>query len=193
MLHFIRLSFQSLKGFTDAQASLCAHAIGAKNNHLAGQYVQLSVIAFLLCGILLAFFVDTFTYDILIWLDMNADIANIGQQWASVAAWAGVINGVNEAFFQFMNVMDTDIWSNVIMMLMSAVNTFAIAVTLLSENTNLAHIGVIKLGTAVLFIVVNITFMASKGWLDKCWSGLVESFALKVRGLLLHEMISRRD
>ena len=172
-----------MRGFTDAQASLCAHAIGAKNYHLVGQYVQLSVIAFLLCGIILTFFVDTFTYDILVWLDMNDDIANIGQQWASVAAWAGVVNGVNEAFFQFMNVMDTDIWSNVIIMLMSAVNTFAIAVTLLSESTNLAHVGIIKLGTAVLFIVINITFMASKGWLNTCWSGLVESFALIVSSL----------
>lgn len=151
---------------------------------MLGQYVQLSVILFSLCGIVLAFFVDTFTYDMLIWLDMNARVANIGQQWASVASWAAVINGVNEALFQFMNVMDTDIWSNVILMLMSAVNTSAIAGTLLSEKTNLAHVGVIQLFTSVLFVVINIAFMACKGWLDTCWSGLVDTFALKVRALM---------
>jgi len=175
----IRLSFQSLRGFTDAQAALSAHAIGAGNYHLTGQYVQLSVVLFSICGIVLAFFVDTFTFDMLIFLDMNARVANIGQQWASVASWAAVINGINESFFQFMNVMDTDIWSNVIMMLMNAVNTSAIAGTLLSEKTNLAHVGVIQLCTSVLFVVINITFMACKGWLDTCWSGLVDTFALK--------------
>lgn len=136
--------------------------------------------AFLFCGVLLAFLIDKFTYYVLIWLDMSSDIATIGQQWASIAAIAAVFNGINEAFFQFMNTIDTDIFSNVILTLMSAVNTSAIAIAFLNENASLVHVAFIKLGTVVLFIMINIIFMAWKGWLGLCWSGLVESFSLKV-------------
>ena len=174
------MTFQSIRGFTDAQSTLCSHAIGAENYHLTGQYVQLSVIAFLFCGILLAFLIDKFTYDVLEWLDMSSDIATIGQQWASIAAIAAVFDGTNEALFQFMNIIDTDIFSNVTLTLMSAVNTSAIAIAFLNENATLVHVAFIKLGTEILFVMINIIFMAWKGWLDLCWSGLVESFSLKV-------------
>lgn len=179
------MTFQSLRGFTDAQSTLCSHAIGAGNYHLTGQYVQLSVIAFVFCGILLAFLIDKFTYDVLLWLDMSSDIAVIGQQWASIASIAAVFNGVNESLFQFMNIIDTDIFSNVILTLMSAVNTFAIAIAFLNERTTLAHVAFIKLGTVILFIMINILFTAWKGWLGLCWSGLVESFSLKVGVLIV--------
>ncbi|KAL7485945.1 hypothetical protein ACHAW6_011541 [Cyclotella cf. meneghiniana] len=184
--YIVELTFQSLRGFTDAQSTLCSHAIGAENYHLTGQYVQLSVMAFLFCGVLLAFLIDKFTYYVLIWLDMSSDIATIGQQWASIAAIAAVFNGINEAFFQFMNTIDTDIFSNVILTLMSAVNTSAIAIAFLNENASLVHVAFIKLGTVVLFIMINIIFMAWKGWLGLCWSGLVESFSLKNRVAVKH-------
>eukprot|EP00804_Cyclotella_cryptica_P030953 CCRYP_018812-RC/>CCRYP_018812-RC protein AED:0.04 eAED:0.04 QI:429/1/0.75/1/1/1/8/954/926 len=182
--YIVELTFQSLRGFTDAQSTLCSHAIGAGNYHLTGQYVQLSVIAFVFFGIFLAFSIDKFTYDVLVWLDMSSDIATIGQQWASIAAIAAVFNGVNEALFQFMNTIDTDILSNIILTLMSAANTFALAITFLNEGTTLVHVALIKLGTVILFIMINIIFMAWKGWLSLCWSGLVESFSLKVRVLV---------
>ena len=191
LLLLLRVTFQTLRGFTDAQSSLCSHAMGAGNYHLTGQYVQLSLITSVICGILLAFFVDTFTYDMLVSLDMSADIAFIGQQWAAVAVWAGVLNGINEAFFQFMNVIDTEMYSSVIIAMMNAINTFGMAVSLMSEDATLVHVALVKLGTVVLFIVINFVFMSWKGWLDLCWSGLVGSISFTV-GVYFFVLFTKR-
>ena len=112
---------------------------------------------------------------------MSKGIAKLGQQWASVAVVAGVLNGINEAFFQLANVLDTDFYSNVLYTMMSAVQTFSITIVLMTNpNASLVDVAFVKLGVVVLFIVLNTIFLTMNGWMDLCWDGMVNSLAVKV-------------
>ena len=136
---------------------------------------------FLFVGFPCAYVLRHFTYNALLLLDMSKGIAKLGQQWASVAVVAGVLNGINEAFFQLANVLDTDFYSNVLYTMMSAVQTFSITIVLMTNpNASLVDVAFVKLGGVVRFIVINIIFLTMKGWMDLCWDGMVNSLAVKV-------------
>ncbi|KAL7535951.1 hypothetical protein ACHAXR_006824 [Thalassiosira sp. AJA248-18] len=178
--YFVGLSYECLKGFTDAQATLCAHAIGAGNYHLAGQYIQISQITFFAAGLPFVLIWGTCTYDALIWLDFDREIATIGQRWASIEVMACVLNGTNEAFFQFLSVADTEFYSNVVDVTMKASYTIGIIIHLFSnQDATLDEIACIKLGVVVIFFAINIIFLTWRGWLDLCWQGMMRTNAFK--------------
>ena len=181
------LTYEILKGFTDALCTLSSHAVGAENYHLAGQYIQLSQIIFLAIGIPFVVLWGIFTYDVMTLLDMSSSVAEMGQQWATIAVLASVANGLNESLFQFSSVIDSDNYTNIIAVMMSAAQTAYIALTLFyDENASLVDVGWVRLNIVLAFIVVNFTLIAWRGWLDLCWDGMVKTNALKVSSFSTH-------
>lgn len=166
--------------FRDAQATLCAHAVGAGNYFLAGQYIQLTQIVFVLTGFLPLFLMGSFMYQLLVWLDVSSDVATLGGNFATVQVIALLFCGFNDAHIQFFNAIDPSIYSNVIESLMHACYTAGISGYLYyNTNATLVDLAWIKCSVAVLFIPVNITALKMRGWLDLCWVGMVRSNALK--------------
>jgi len=176
------LTYEILKGFTDALCSLSSNAIGAGKYHLAGQYIQLSIIMFSLAGIPFIFIWGMFTYDMLISFGMSENVAQMGQQWALVSVVACVFNGLNESFFQFSSVVDPDVHSNVIAVLMSAAQTASVSLTLYRyQYADLLHVALVKMTVIIIFIAINVIYCSCRGWLDLYWDGLMKSNALNNR------------
>jgi len=180
--YFVGLTYEILKGFTDALCSLSSNAIGAGKYHLAGQYIQLSIIMFSLAGIPFIFIWGMFTYDMLISFGMSENVAQMGQQWALVSVVACVFNGLNESFFQFSSVVDPDVHSNVIAVLMSAAQTASVSLTLYRyQYADLLHVALVKMTVIIIFIAINVIYCSCRGWLDLYWDGLMKSNALNNR------------
>jgi Na+-driven multidrug efflux pump len=166
--------------YRDAQATLCAHAVGAGNYFLAGQYIQLTQIVFVLTGFLPLLVMGSFMYQLLVWLDVSNDVATLGGSFASVQVIALLVDGFNNAQMQFLSAIDPSIYSNVIEILMNASYTAGVAVYLnRNSNASLVDLAWIKLSVAVLFIPINIIVLSMRGWLDLCWVGMARSNSLK--------------
>ena len=166
----------------DAEATLCAHAVGAGNYFLAGQYIQLTQVVFVLTAFLPLLLMASFMYQLLVSLDVDSDVAALGGSFAAVQVIALLVCGFNDAHMQFLSAIDPSNNSNAIEILMNASYTAAIAVYLhSSENATLVGLAWMKCCVAILFIPINIAVLSSRGWLDLCWVGMFRSNALKNR------------
>ncbi len=134
-----------------------------------------------LSGVPFIFIWGIFTYDVLISFGLSENVAQMGQQWALVSIVACVVNGLNESFFQFSSVVDPDVHSNVIAVLMSAAQSASFSITLYKyQHANLLHVALVRMTVVVVFIVINVVYSLWKGWLDLYWDGLMKSNALNV-------------
>mmetsp|Transcript_24792 Transcript_24792/g.50145 ORF Transcript_24792/g.50145 Transcript_24792/m.50145 type:complete len:364 (+) Transcript_24792:1802-2893(+) len=137
---------------------------------------------FSLAGIPFIFIWGMFTYDMLISFGMSENVAQMGQQWALVSVVACVFNGLNESFFQFSSVVDPDVHSNVIAVLMSAAQTASVSLTLYRyQYADLLHVALVKMTVIIIFIAINVIYCSCRGWLDLYWDGLMKSNALNNR------------
>lgn len=161
--------------FRDAHTTLCAHAVGAGNYFLAGQYLQLAEIGFTLTAFLPLLLMGVFTDQVLVWLNVSDDVAEIGGNFAAVQVFALFIGGLNNVQMQFLNAIDPSNYSNAIEILMNASYTAGIAIYLhRNAYASLVDLAWIKLSVAVLFIPINIIVLAKRGWLALCGPGMVK-------------------
>lgn len=166
--------------FRAAHATLCAHAVGAGNYFLAGQYLQLAEIGFMLTAFLPLLLMGVFTYQVLVWLNVSDDVAEIGGNFAAVQVFALFIGGLNDVQMQFLSAIDPSNYSNAIEILINASYTAGIAIYLhRNADASLVDLAWIKLSVAVLFIPINITVLARRGWLALCRSGMVKANSLE--------------
>ncbi|KAK1748526.1 hypothetical protein QTG54_000465, partial [Skeletonema marinoi] len=180
--YFLSMVCKAAKGFTDAQATLCAHAVGAGNYFLAGQYIQLTQMVFVLTGVLPLLIMGSSMYQVLVWLDVSSHVATLGGNFATIQAIALLVGGFNDAQTQFLSAIDPSISSNAIEMLMHASYTAGIAAYLYDNaNATLIDLAWMKCWIAILFIPINFIVLSSRGWLDLCWVGMIRSNALKNR------------
>lgn len=165
--------------FRDAQATLCTHAIGAGNYFLAGQYAQLTQIAFVLTAFVPLVIMASFMYQFLVWLDVSNEVATLGGRYASAQVVALLICGLHDTQVQFLSAIDPSIYSNAMEILMNAAYTAGIAAYLYSyENPTLVNLAWLKCCVAFLFIPINLMFLSLRGWLALCWVGMFRSNAL---------------
>ena len=71
-------------GCHEALATLCAQAIGRHNYKLVGQYVQLSMIFYVVCYIPFIFIWWAYIPSILLWFGFDAETAQIGKEYTQV-------------------------------------------------------------------------------------------------------------
>jgi hypothetical protein len=175
--HLIAINFYS----RDAQVFLCAHAVGAENYFLAGQYIQLTKIGYVLTAFVPLLIISSFMYQLLVWLDVSGDVATLGDSFATVEVFSLLVCGFNHVLLQFLTAVDPSMYSNALEILMHGFYTVGIAFYLY-DNANATLVGLawINLLVAVLFIPIIITVLSMRGWLTLCWNGMFRSNALRV-------------
>ena len=175
------LTFAFFSGFVSTEATLCSQAVGARNFKLAGQYVQICAAIFTICMIpniaIWSFVID----DVIQLFGFGAKVADIGHKYALVLLFRQWINGVNYAYHGLLNVIDRERWSTFISVVEDTVGVLAILGVVLSKETTLQEIGLIKLGVSVLFFVFNSWYTVFRGWVNQYLEGMLGSCALSVR------------
>ena len=168
-------------GVVDAMTTLASQAYGAGNNVLAGQYVQLCTIMYVLFQIPFILMWSFATFDIMIWMGFNEDVAQMAQTYARLAVWRDTVLGVSEVYSNLFEVVEKEFAVAVIGNAEALVELGAIAIALFLYNGDLVTVGAIGILNGLCFFLFTLAFTYWRGWLRPFASGIFISLSFKNR------------
>jgi Na+-driven multidrug efflux pump len=181
---FVGLTTDFVGGFYYSLATLLSHSIGAENSSLTGQYLQLSIIYFVLFSIPFVIMWYLLMEPTLLFLGLDSKTAKMGQEFTAPVVFSGIFHGVNKCFRELMETTDYEITS----MLLGAGEEIAVTVAILIyalywETPSLTVIGYLFLFTYALSLCFTVGLILFTGWFKQYYGGLFHSCALSVRTL----------
>ena len=176
------LTDQFLRGCIRANATLCAHAIGANNNALAGRYFQLSILIYMLAGVPVAIFWTRHTESVILWLDWGDDmVASYAAQFAQIYIWSQVVKSVQLAFKQILDVVNKEVFNTFIGFMEEAFNMIGILIACKRGwEVTLPMVAWIYLFNAVAFMILTLLIAIYSGWLIPFRKGIFGFVAVLV-------------
>ena len=177
----IEITSEFAGGAIDSQAPLVSHALGAGNNKLAGQYVQICTILYVVIQLLFVCFWSAFTYDIILLMGFDSTVAQMAQEYGRLAIWCDVIGGISEAYSDFFEVAGREIFIAVVGNAEAVAEFSALAIAILIFNGSLISVAIIEIVNTVLFFVFTVAYTFWKGWAQPFSTGMLGSCSVKNR------------
>ena len=176
----VSLSEEFLKGPIYANTTMIAQAIGANNNFLAGQYVQLSLSLYLIMGAPFLAFWHFFTYEIILYLAWGDEtVAGHGQAFVDIYIWSYVSESIHQAIGQLLDVTGHEMFTTTMELLKSATNVITL-VYWIESNTKftLNTVAWMYLSTSLTYLFLSTAIAVSKGWLKPFMKGMIRRPAI---------------
>ena len=168
-------------GVVDAMTTLASQAYGAGNNILAGQYVQLCSITYVLFQIPFILMWSFATFEIMVWMGFDENVAQMAQTYARLAVWRDTVLGVSEVYSNLFEVVEKEFAVAVIGNAEALVELGAIAIALFLFDGDLVTVGVIGIVNGLCFFLFALAFTYWRGWLRPFASGVFTSLSFKNR------------
>eukprot|EP00545_Synedropsis_sp_CCMP1620_P006902 CAMPEP_0119010986 /NCGR_PEP_ID=MMETSP1176-20130426/5378_1 /TAXON_ID=265551 /ORGANISM="Synedropsis recta cf, Strain CCMP1620" /LENGTH=723 /DNA_ID=CAMNT_0006963739 /DNA_START=46 /DNA_END=2220 /DNA_ORIENTATION=+ len=183
-----------LQGPIYACTTLCAQAVGAGNTFLAGQYIQLAALFYILLNIPAVWFWWTYMYDVILYLEWGDDAtASMAQEFIHVYIWSFILGGLSGSIWQLLEVTGHAIEGTMISILWGATNVFCIAALVTQrDDATLTHVGLIYVATAIFYILLTLAISKRYGWLKPFYKGLFQSCSfgnVNAIGLMLTQAV----
>ena len=168
-----------LKGPIYACTTLCAHAVGAGNSFLAGQYIQLAIVLYLLFNVPVVHFWWNNMYEIILFLEWgDRDTALVAQEFVRVYIWSYLLGGISSSVWQLLEVADHTMAGTIMSIAWGATNVLIIGLLVTTHEATLQQVGYAYIGTSIFFIGLTLHIGRSRGWFTPFAKGLFESVAL---------------
>ena len=160
-------------------------AKGVGNDKLIGQYLQLSILFYVLFAIPIAILWIARTKDVILWFGFDEDTAHIGQLYAIPFNLYNMLTGVDACIREWLNFDGHEYYSlgcGVVQCIIHLITFIGLG----SKGSalhidDLAVIGYVQFSLEVVFLVGKYYFIIEFGWLDRYWDGLIDTSAFKVR------------
>lgn len=156
-------------------------AYGARNYELAGQYLQGSIIIYVICEIPMMIFWGIVTDKLILWMGFDESVAALAASFVWLYMPIQIMEGINEAFLDFLEVVDREAYANSVYCISSVFETIVVAFFAIKMNASLNFIGHVMLASEILFFFFNVVTIYLIGWLEKFETGLFTKFALTNR------------
>jgi multidrug resistance protein, MATE family len=179
---------QVLAGLTDgilqgpiyACTTLCSQAVGAGNNVLAGSFIQLSMIFYVLLNLPVVLFWWYYMYEIILHLEWGDDTtALLAQDFIRVYIWSYVLGGLSNALWQLLEITNHQVMGTMISMAWGATNVIVIAILTAIPSVSLVHVAYAYNVTALLFIGITLYLAQRYDWLKPFNQGLFGTVSIR--------------
>lgn len=165
---------------SDAESTLCAHALSMGCWLLAGQYGQIAVLAVLLVNIPIMFMWATVMDDLVLWLVASQDIADIAQGYTIVILAYQLLQGVSRALTVLIHLSGHEKFESRIAFGESIVMALATCFTAaFAKEATLRDVGSIQLIIGSACFVAKVAYALLRGWLGVFLKGLLRSCAVR--------------
>ena len=176
----IGLSDTFIQGVGHSLNTVCSHAIGAENYDLAGQYVQIAILVYVILAIPVMgvwwFLID----DCIRLFGLNERVVQLGVEYTKVVIFDYVAKGIFDVFTALLVVNDYELPATIFDIITGAMGCGATWVLLAYvDGFNLFWVAVTSLAATVLCLIVFTLVAVCQGWLDPFWNGMIKTFALK--------------
>ena len=176
----IGLTDTFLTGPADALNILCSHAIGAENYNLAGQYVQIAAVLYLIIGVPALGFWYFFIGKIVSLMGLD-NVADIVSHYTTIVVWHYLISGLFRGYRVLLDISGY-VRIGAIFDIVYMFTNVSILWTLCAywDGINLFWIGVIELINSVIYFTIFIILVACKGWISPFTKGIFGGVAFRV-------------
>lgn len=187
VMMLVELTDEFLLGNMQACTTLCAHAIGASNNFLAGQYVQLSIFFYLLGGIPLAILWSFFIGDFIMILGWGGEaVAQHAEEFAQIYVWSHVLGAVHMAFGQLLDVTNKEVFTTLVGLAELATNLVVLVIAFTQGyGFTLKDVAYVYVASSTVYLWFTVVVACSTGWLKPFNGGIFFSVAICVSPSLL--------
>ena len=178
----LEVSDEFISGVIDAGMTVISHCVGTGNNYLAGQYVQMSALLYVLALIPAAILWWYYMYDIILWFGLDEEIAILGQMYTEIALISEFIGGFGSTFESFLEVTGFEVFSLIISVIgeFSDVAIFIILwVTNNTELLNLRTVAYIDLAVTIAYSILIISIPIYMGWIKEYVNGIFFNISFK--------------
>lgn len=179
---FVGVTTGVLQGFQEALTAVASQALGYGNRRLAGQYVQIATVMFVICFVPVFLFWLVFIEDALRWLGYDEKTVKMGTDFTMLFLFARFLKGVHFTAHSLLDVIGKENYSAFFSLGQELVGIGGLLTVAVQPGTNdLQLIGLVLIAVEALGLVVNIVIIVCNGWFDRFLGGMVGSFALAVR------------
>ena len=176
---FLGLTDEFIGGFIQAEGTICAHAYGAGNNFLAGQYVQISMLLYIANSIPFLLMWAYAMGDALRALGVNEDVQAIGVEYTKVAIFSYLIDGITSGFGTLLDITGHEYFGLLFDLIHNLIHFSAVVcLVMLVPDAQLVHVATIEVALQAVFLVGLLAWSIFKGWYSDFWGGMLRSFAI---------------
>ena len=177
----VGIGSEFLGGFIESVSSLTSMASGAGNNRLCGEYVQIITGFYALCQIPFIFIWSFSMESIMLLMGFDEYTSLLAKDFARVAIFVDIVEGVSEGFYDFLEVIGHETYSNVMGCIEALVELGLIALFAIKTDADLVILGLIMIVNISFFLLLNIAITVYKGWLKAFEYGLIGGCAFRNR------------
>lgn len=175
----VGLSDGVLQGPIYACTTLCAHAVGSGNTTLAGQYIQMATLLYLLLNIPAMYFWCNYMKEVILYLQWGEEeTAQMAEEYINVYLFSYLLGGVSSSVWQLLEVTGHVVAGTVVSIIWGAVNALAIGILVTTGERTLQDVGVLYSVSAIFFVFATHAFAELRGWLKPFRKGLYRDFSL---------------
>ena len=183
------LSFTSILGYgiSGAEEVLVSQAIGSGNYYKAGATTQLSVVLYLLVAIPSYVFWGIFIDDLVLYLGLGQDIAQMAMAYMPIMALHSFIySGFSSTLGGLMRI-DGKTWQiSIIDAVFTGLHAGAVVICIVVYNFNLVQVAWLELISSAIYGLFMFGFCSINGWLNPFKEGLYD-----LRGIRNGELIKQ--
>jgi MATE family multidrug resistance protein len=177
----IGLTDTFMAGPSDALNTVCAHAIGAENYTLAGQYVQIAAVLYLLMGVPLLGVWYVWMGDAMLLMGLSQKVATIGAQYTRVVVWHYLLSGLFDGYNALLDITGFVTIGAIFDIIYGFVNVSVLwLICVYWPGVNLVIISLVELAISILFFIIFTLLVICAGWLAPFAKGMLGTFALNV-------------
>ena len=178
----VGLSEIFVDGVLESLGTVCAHAIGADNKFLAGQYVQISMILYCVAAVPYMGIWWVFMDDVITLFGLDDSVAEMGASYAKALIFHYILEGIFDGYTVLLDIVGYAMPATLFDIVAGTVEIVVLWVLLATvDEFTLFWVGVYQLITAASFLFLFLILTNLLGWLDPFLPGMTGSFALKVR------------
>jgi hypothetical protein len=121
-----------------------------------------------------------FIEDTLEWLRLDAATTKLGEDYALVYLFYGLIAGIGGGVLSLVDVIGVERYTTVFTLVQEIVATLATLTVALLPNSTLQAVGYVYIAKEGAALVTNVTIIMWNGWFDSYLEGIIGTFALAV-------------
>ena len=168
-------------GWGEAVGTLGPQADGVGNKVLIGRYLQLGIIFTIITSIPGVIIWSLYAEDAVMWFGFDEETAIYGQRYVYPLLAVLIIDDSIGVISEFLYFIGHEKYGTMMTVIFYALQTAGLIVlTTIFGVKDLFYIGVLQTGIGFLVSMVDLTYIAYRGWLDDYWEGFANTNGLKV-------------
>jgi MATE family multidrug resistance protein len=168
----VGISSSFFGGFVEAVTTLSSMAYGAENYKLAGQYVQAGGVLYVLCEVPLVFVWRIAIGKIILLMGFDELVAALAEEYVLIQVAMYMMNGMNESFHAFLQVIEREKFANFIYVVSTIVRVGLVALFAFKLEASLVALGLVMLTNHALLFCLFVIIPMAMGWSREFEAGL---------------------